>query len=279
MTSNSDPTTLSTASDFQALARKLQEARATRTAVRQFSKAHPLMTLAQSYEVQRAWVELKLDSGRRVQGHKIGMTSLTIQQTFQAQEPTHAPLMDDMYFQDGSDIPMQRLMAPRVEAELAFVLGKPLQGPNVTMFDALEAIAFVTPAIEIIDSRMQAVDPVTKGARNVIDHVADFAGCAGIVLGGRPMRADQLDLCRVGAVVLKNSAIEETGLSAAVMRHPVNAVVWLAKHLAAQGQQLHAGDLILAGSFTRPIVAALGDSFHADYGPLGNISFRFTDTR
>lgn len=236
------------------------------------------MTLAQSYEVQRAWVQLEINAGRRIQGHKIGMTSLAIQQTFQAQEPTHAPLMDDMYFQDGSDIPMQRLIAPRIEAELAFVLSKPLHGPNVSLFDALEAIAYVTPAIEIIDSRMHAVDALTKGARNVIDHVADFAGCAGIVLGGRPMRADQLDLCRVGAVVFKNGAIEETGLSAAVMRHPVHAVVWLAQHLAAQGQHLQAGDLVLAGSFTRPAAAAVGDCFHIDYGPLGSIGFRMTDT-
>lgn len=245
--------------DSQALARQLHAARAQGVAVRQFSKAHPHMTLEDGYAVQHAWVALDIAAGRRVQGHKIGMTSLAIQQAFKASQPTHAPLMDDMYFEDGSDVPIQRFMAPRIEAELAFVLDKPLKGPGITLFQALDAIAYVTPAIEIIDSRMQAIDPETKGLRNVVDHVADFAGCAGIVLGGRPMRPHELDLSRVGAVVLKNSAIEETGLSAAVMRHPVHAVVWLANRLGALGQQLQVGDLILAGSFTRPAVAGAGD--------------------
>ena len=260
---------------IQALASQLQSARQARTRLRQFSKSHPGMTLADSYAVQSAWVDLELASGRTVKGRKIGLTSQAMQQTFQASEPTHAPLMDDMFFAEGSVIPTSRFLAPRVEAELAFVLGRALKGPGVTMFDALAAIAYVTPAIEIIDARMELVDALTKGSRSVVDQVADFAGCAGIVVGGRPMKPDEIDLRRVGAILFKNGVIEETGLSAAVMNHPAHALAWLANQLAAEGGQLEAGELVLAGAFTRPLPVAAGDSIHVDYGPLGSVALQW----
>ena len=260
---------------IQALASQLQSARQTRTRLRQFSKSHSGMTLADSYAVQSAWVDLELASGRTIKGRKIGLTSQAMQQTFQASEPTHAPLMDDMFFAEGSVIPTSRFLAPRVEAELAFVLGRPLKGPGVTMFDALAAIAYVTPAIEIIDARMELVDALTKGSRSVVDQVADFAGCAGIVVGGRPMKPDDLDLRRIGAILFKNGVIEETGLSAAVMNHPAHALAWLANQLAAEGGQLEPGELVLAGAFTRPLPVAAGDSIHVDYGPLGSVALQW----
>ena len=105
--------------------------------------------------------------------------------------------------------------------------------------------------------------------------MADFAGCAGIVLGGRPLVPDSFDISRVGAIVYKNGSIEDTGVSAAVMNHPVNAVVWLANTLAKTGEHLEAGELILAGAFTRPMPAALGDCFHIDFGVLGSIGFKW----
>lgn len=262
------------ATKIQELALQLQQARATRKPIRQFSKSYPDMDLQDAYSVQRAWVGLECAQGRLVKGRKIGLTSRALQQTFGASEPTHAPLMDDMFLAEGGDLSLGQFNAPRIEAELAFVLGKPLKGPGVSLFDALDAIAFVTPAIELIDARMELVDAQTRGARTVVDQVSDFAGCAGIIVGGRPMRPAELDLTRVGAVVFKNGTIEETGLSAAVLNHPVHALAWLANCLAADSEYLQAGELILAGAFTRPMPVAPMDTIHIDYGPLGSIAFR-----
>jgi 2-oxo-hept-3-ene-1,7-dioate hydratase len=190
-------------------------------------------------------------------------------------EPDYAPLMDDMFFAQGSDIPRDRFIAPRVEVELAFILGRPLRGPGVTLFDVLAATDYVTPAIEIIDARIEQFDRETKAPRKVFDTISDFAANAGIVLGGRPVKPDAVDLRWVGALLYKNGVIEETGLAAGVLNHPANGVAWLADKIAAHDEQLNAGDVVLAGSFTRPTGAAAGDSFHVDYGPLGAVAFRF----
>jgi 2-oxo-hept-3-ene-1,7-dioate hydratase len=178
-----------------------------------------------------------------------------------------------MFFAEGSTLPLDRFLSPRIEAELAFVLGQPLQGPGVTLCDALRAVEFVTPAVEIIDARIELVDAQTRGTRSVVDQVADFGTCAGIVVGGRPVRPVDVDLRRVGAIVSRNGVIEETGLSAAVLNHPVNAVAWLANRLAAEGQRLEAGELVLAGAFTRPLPVAPADTVYVDYGELGSIAF------
>jgi 2-oxo-hept-3-ene-1,7-dioate hydratase len=183
--------------------------------------------------------------------------------------------MDDMFFDTGSDIPVERFIAPRVEVELAFILGKPLKGPGITLFDVLAATAVVTPAIEIIDSRIEQFDRDTKVPRKVFDTISDFAANAGVVLGGRPVRPMDVDLRWVGALLHKNGVIEETGLAAGVLNHPATGVAWLANKIAPYDEQLNAGDVVLAGSFTRPTPAARGDTFHADYGPLGAVSFRF----
>jgi 2-oxo-hept-3-ene-1,7-dioate hydratase len=135
---------------------------------------------------------------------------------FLKQEPDYAPLMDDMFFESGTDIPVERFIAPRVEVELAFVLQKPLRGPSVTLIDVLEATAYVTPALEIIDARIEQFDRDTKAPRKVFDTIADFAAKAGIVSGGRPVRPDALDLRWVRALLYKNAVIEETGRNRAM---------------------------------------------------------------
>ena len=258
-----------------ALARQLYEARKSRTPQRHFSAQHPAMTIEDGYAIQREWVKLELADGRQIKGRKIGLTSRAMQLSSQISEPDYAPLMDDMFFDTGSDIPFNRFIAPRVEVELAFILGKPLKGPNVTLFDVLSATDYVTPAIEIIDARIEQFDRDTKAMRKVVDTISDFAANAGIVLGGRPVRPMDVDLRWVGALLHKNGVIEETGLAAAVLNHPATGVAWLANKIAPYGEQLHAGDVVLAGSFTRPTPALAGDSIHADYGPLGSVSFRF----
>ena len=261
---------------IQVLAQQLKEARAKRFQLRQFSLQYPEMTIDDGYAIQRAWVVLELAEGRCIKGRKIGLTSRAMQQASQITEPDYAPLMDDMFYASGGDIPISNFIAPRVEVELAFVLAQPLKGPNVTLFDVLTATDYVVPALEIIDARIEQFDRDTKAPRKVFDTISDFAANAGIVVGGRPVKPMDVDLRWVGAMLLKNGVIEETGLAAAVMNHPAHGVAWLANKISVYGEQLNAGDIVLAGSFTRPCTAVQGDSFHADYGRLGSISFRFS---
>jgi len=257
------------------LAHKLYQARKSRTQLRHFSRDHPQMTIEDGYAIQREWVRLELADGRTIRGRKIGLTSRAMQQSSQISEPDYAPLMDDMFFESGADIPTERFIAPRVEVELAFVLQEPLRGPGVTFNDVLEATAYVTPALEIIDARIEQFDRDSKAPRKVFDTIADFAANAGVVTGGRCVRPDSLDLRWVGALLYKNAVIEETGLAAGVLDHPANGVVWLANRIAQYDEELRAGDLVLSGSFTRPTVAGRGDLLKADFGTLGTISVRF----
>ena len=208
---------------IQSLARQLYDARRARTPLRHFSRAHPGMTIADGYAIQSEWVKLEVADGRSVRGWKIGLTSRAMQVSSQIDEPDYAPLMDDMFFASGGDIPIDRFIAPRIEVELAFILGKPLQGPGVTLFDVLSATDYVSPAIEIIDARIEQFDRETKAPRKVFDTISDFAANAGIVLGGRPVRPLDVDLRWVGALLHKNGVVEETGLAAAVLNHPACA--------------------------------------------------------
>jgi 2-oxo-hept-3-ene-1,7-dioate hydratase len=258
-----------------ALAAELHDAEKRRVQVRHFSMRHSGMNIDDGYAIQRAWLALKLAEGRVVKGRKIGLTSRAMQLSSQITEPDHAPLLDDMFFAAGGDIPIDRFIAPRVEVELAFILARPLRGPGITLGDVLAATELVMPAVEIIDARIEQFDRETKAARKVFDTIADFAANAGIVTGGRPVRPHDVDLRWAGAMLYKNGVIEETGLAAAVLNHPGNGIAWLANKIAPYDEQLSAGDVVLAGSFTRPTSAVRGDVFHVDYGRLGSIAFRF----
>jgi len=258
-----------------ALAVELHDAQTRRVQLRHFSLRHPEMTIEDGYAIQRAWLALRLAEGRVVKGRKIGLTSRAMQQASQITEPDYAPLLDDMFFDAGGDIPIDRFIAPRVEVELAFILGRPLKGLGVTLADVLAATELVTPAVEIIDARIEQFDRETKAPRKVFDTIADFAANAGIVTGGRPVRPHDVDLRWAGAMLYKNGVIEETGLAAAVLNHPGNGIAWLANKIAPYDEQLNVGDVVLAGSFTRPTLAKAGDNFHVDYGPLGSVAFRF----
>lgn len=256
------------------LAAELDEAEQLRRQLDHFSARYPGMEMADSYAIQRAWVRRKIAAGRHAIGHKIGLTSRAMQRSVNITEPDYGLLLDDMLFPDGQDVPFDRFIEPRVEVELAFILKKRLEGP-VTLFDVLNATDFVVPAIEIIDARIRRIDPATQRTRTVLDTISDNAANAGIVMGGRPMKPDAVDLRWVGAIMHRNGVIEETGLAAAVLNNPANGVAWLANRLAAHGEALEAGEVVLAGSFTSPQHASRGDSFHVDYGPLGSISVRF----
>jgi 2-oxo-hept-3-ene-1,7-dioate hydratase len=257
------------------LAAQLDNAEKTRTQLRHFSSAHPDMSMQDGYAIQREWVRLKLAEGHIIKGRKIGLTSRAMQRASQINEPDYAPLLDSMFIESGQDIPADRFIAPRVEVELAFILSKPLKGPGVTLFDVLDATAYVTPAVEIIDARIEQFDRDTKASRKVYDTISDFAANAGVVLGGRPVRPLDVDIRWVGALLYKNGTIEESGLAAAVLNHPATGVAWLANKIAPYDENLNANDVILSGSFTSPIAARAGDTFHVDYGKLGGISLNF----
>ncbi len=241
------------------------------------------MTVADGYRVGRAWVAQQVAGGRTVIGHKIGLTSRAMQISSQIDEPDYGTLLDSMRFTARAgevlEIPAARFIAPRVEVELSFVLKSPLQGPDVTVENVLAATGYVTPAIEIIDARIEQFDRHTRAMRKVFDTISDNAANAGIVVGegDARYRADAFttNLPWCGAILRQNGVVEETGLAAGVQGHPAIGIAWLANKLAPWGESLQAGEIVLAGSFTRPVAAKAGDLFEADYGPLGVLRFRF----
>ena len=260
---------------IQDAALALDQAERTRVQVRQLTLQYPELTMQDAYAVQQAWVAHKIAAGRRVRGHKIGLTSRAMQTAMNIDTPDSGTLLDDMFFADGSSIPFSRFIVPMVEVELAFVLGKRLEGADVTMLDVLSATEYVVPAIEIIDARIHRVDPETKITRKVLDTISDNAANAGVVMGGRPVRPLELDLRWAAALLYRNGVLEETGVAAGVLNHPANGIAWLCHRLAPLGVALEPGQVILSGSFTRPVPVVQGDVFHADYGTLGGIGFRF----
>lgn len=257
------------------LAESLDQAERSRKQVGHFSIAHPDMTMDDAYAIQNAWVEAKIAAGRKPIGHKIGLTSRAMQRAGNISEPDSGTLLDDMLFQDGGEIPTSRFIIPRVEVELAFILSKPLSGPKCSLIDALNATDFVVPAIELIDARIEQVDPATRATRKVVDTISDNAANAGIILGGRPIRPLDIDLRWVSAIISRNAVIEESGVAAAVLNHPGNGIAWLANRLYSLGKTLQPGEIILGGSFTAPVPARTGDTFHIDYGHLGAVSCHF----
>jgi 2-oxo-hept-3-ene-1,7-dioate hydratase len=266
--------TLGTATHRQ-LAAQLHEAERTRVQVRQFSLVHPDITIGDAYAIQREWVAIKLAQGRTLRGHKIGLTSRAMQRASNITEPDYGALLSDMFFQEGGAIPTDRFIVPRIEVELAFVLGRRLAGPDCTLFDVLAATDYVTPALELIDARIQPIDPATEVTRKVYDTISDNAANAAVILGGRPFRPNDVDMRWASALLYRNGVIEESGVAAAVLNHPGYGVAWLANKLHAHGVALEPGQIILGGSFTAPVAARQGDTFTVDYGPLGSISCHF----
>ncbi|WPA92868.1 2-oxo-hepta-3-ene-1,7-dioic acid hydratase [Providencia zhijiangensis] len=257
------------------IAKRLNQAEKSRQQIRQISLDHPEMTIEDAYAIQKEWVGLKLAEGRVLKGHKIGLTSKAMQASSQIDEPDYGALLDDMFFDDGCDIPTDRFIVPRIEVELAFVLAKPLRGPNCTLFDVYNATDYVIPALELIDARCHNIDPDTNRPRKVFDTISDNAANGAVILGGRPIKPRDLDMRWISALLYRNGVIEESGVAAAVLNHPANGVAWLANKLAPHNVDLQPGQIILGGSFTRPVPARKGDVFHVDYGVMGSISCRF----
>jgi 2-oxo-hept-3-ene-1,7-dioate hydratase len=236
--------------------------------MRQLTTLWPDIGFDDAYAIQRIVQGQKIGAGRKLIGHKVGLTSKAMQRSSQIEEPDYGHLLDDMLLADGARVMHANYCIPRVEIELAFVLGKPLRGPGVMVTDVLRATEYVTPALEIVDARVQ-------NPRKIFDTIADNGAAAGIVLGGRPVAPLEVDLRWVGGILYVNGEIEETGLAAGVLGHPANGVVWLANKLAEHGVGLEAGHIVLAGSFTRVVFAKKGDTMHGDFGQLGAVAVQF----
>ncbi|MCC5575415.1 2-oxo-hepta-3-ene-1,7-dioic acid hydratase [Microtetraspora sp. AC03309] len=254
---------------IEQIADELLAADRERSVVPLLSARNPGMEIEDAYAVQALWARRRVEAGRTTVGHKIGLTSKVMQAAIGISEPDYGVIFDDMVFENGSVVPFDNYSNVRVEVELAFVLDKPLAGPACTLFDVLDATKYVVPALEILNSHIEL-----RG-RTIVDTISDNAAMGAMVVGGRPVAVDAVDLRWVSALLYKNQTIEETGVAAGVLNHPATGVAWLANKLAQHGTTLEAGEIILAGSFTRPMWVERGDTVHADYGDLGAITCRF----
>ena len=238
------------------------------------SVEHPQVTMDDAYAIQSALVAKKLAAGRRVIGWKIGLTSRAMQQALNIDIPDSGVLLDDMAFANGATIPAGRFIQPRIEAEIAFVMKAPLKGA-VTRDDVLAATDYVAPAIEILDTRIKRICPVSGQPRKIFDTISDNAANAGIILGDNRYDPAKDNLRWTGAIVSANGTVEETGLGAGVLNDPVTGIVWLAERMDQYGASIEPGQVILSGSFIRPLECPPGTDIDADFGPWGHVTCRF----
>ena len=235
------------------------------------STEHPDMTVADAYAVQLGYISRRMAAGARLVGHKVGCTNKVIQRLFNVHQPDYGQILDDMILPDGAELPMSRLIQPRVEPEIAFYLNAPLRGPGVTQEQVLDAIESIVPCFEIIDSRL------ANWKIKFVDTVADNGSSARCVIGKPSEKIISGDEMRLMGVVLEqNGAVVATGAGAAALGHPAAAVAWLANTLADYGQHLSRGHLVLPGALTTAVPAQAGDYFHASFAGIGTVGCRFT---
>lgn len=257
------------AETIAALAAELAEAERTRGVMPRITARHPDATIEDSYAIQGVWRDSQLAAGRRLVGRKIGLTSRAMQQATGITEPDYGVMFDDTVYRSGDEIPFDDFSNVRIEVELAFVLKEPLEGPDCTLEDALAAIDYAVPALEVLNSHIELE------GRTIVDTISDNAAYGAMVLGDVHLRPDEIDLRWVPGVLSKNGQIEETGVAAGVLGHPATGVAWLANKFHQHGARLEAGEIILAGSFTRPMWVERGDEVLCDYREMGTIACRF----
>jgi 2-oxo-hept-3-ene-1,7-dioate hydratase len=264
-----------TPQDYTQAAADLLKAESSRKQIGLLTLRYPEMGMDDAYAIQNAIYKAKVQSGRKVIGWKIGLTSKAMQYALNIDTPDSGILFDDMLFENGAVIPKGRFIQPRIEAEIAFVMKASLAGKAVTREDVLAATDYVTPSIEILDTRIKRVDDQTGKSRTVFDTISDNAANAGIVLGSTRHLVSETDLRWVGAITSRNREVEETGLGAGVLNDPIKSVVWLARRMAQYGQKIEPGQIILSGSFIRPVECPSGSVINADFGAFGSVDITF----
>jgi 2-keto-4-pentenoate hydratase len=235
------------------------------------SDRYPEADVDDAYRIALAVADLKRRAGRSVRGHKIGLTSAPMQKLAGSTEPDYGFIFDDWFVPEGAVVHRSRMNRPLVEVEVAFVMGRPIKGPNVTAADVIRAVEFIMPAIEVVDSRYSKL-----GSKLLVDSISDAASCGFVVVGGNAAKLTEVDPRRVSASLSINGQIRESGTAAAVMGNPINAVCWLANKLHEFGVSLAEGDVVLSGSFVKAIPFAAGDTVSALFDELGEVQFGVT---
>lgn len=255
----------------QEAADELLGAYVSRSPVAPLTVSRPDLSVSDAYAVQLAQVAAWTREGAVVKGHKVGLTSAAMQRQLGVDQPDFGHLTDAMFLSEGSTADIGRFLQPKAEPEIAFVLGRPLQGPGVTVAEALAAVDFMLPALEIIDSR------IADWKITLADTIADNASSGAVVLGGRPVRPEALDLALTGCLLHRNGRLEGTGAGGAVLGSPVNALVWLANAVGPLGVTLEAGHVVLPGSVCAAIPFGQGDTVSASFDRIGAVSITFSE--
>ncbi|OMP67215.1 2-keto-4-pentenoate hydratase [Domibacillus epiphyticus] len=249
----------------------LLEAEETKNGTNPLTEVMTDFDVKNAYYVQLETIAEKVKAGRKITGKKIGLTSKAMQTLLGVEEPDYGHLLDDMVIENGGAISVKRLLQPKVEAEIAFVLKKTIKGPGITPIDVMKATDYIVPSLEIVDSRIR--DWKIKLA----DTVADNASSGLYLLGGKPAKPSEVDLEMIGMVFEKNGEIVNTGVGAAALGHPASCVAWLANKLSEFDIALEAGEVILSGALSAAVDAKAGDVFTAKFAHIGQVSVRFTD--
>lgn len=257
--------------EINEIVNELIQAEETRKPISHLAKLYPNMTVDQAYQIQLGVIQYKLNKGHKIVGKKIGLTSKAMQELIGVDEPDYGHLMNNMIHPNGSQISVGKYILPRIEFEIALVLKTDLVGPNVTILDVMNAVDYVIPSFEIIDTRY------TDWKIKLIDTVADNGSSAGAVLGQIPTKLEGLNLQTLGMVAYKNGEIIDTAAGAAVLGNPLNSVAWLANALSKYGVKLKAGEVILAGALSKAVDVVVGDTFRAEFDHLGCIEVSFTE--
>lgn len=243
-----------------AIAARLRDAERTLCPLAPFAHELGSANVAAAYAVQRANVDHWRASGRRLVGRKIGLTSKSVQQQLGVDQPDYGTLFADMEALHGDSIERSCLIAPRIEGEIAVILERDVTAPDATMADLIRAVAFVLPALEIVDSRIQ------DWRIGIVDTICDNGAASRFVLGLDPKRLHDVDLESCGMTLMRNGEVASVGAGSACLGHPLKALLWLARALAGAGEPLQAGHVVLTGALGPMVEAGPGDVFEAQIG-------------
>ncbi|RXT13479.1 2-keto-4-pentenoate hydratase [Ammoniphilus sp. CFH 90114] len=253
----------------EVIADELLEAEKTRNPVAPLTQRFSELTVTDAYQIQLEVMKKKQTAGRQIIGKKVGLTSVAMQKMLGVDEPDYGHLLDDMQVSDGDKVKISDMVSPKIEAEIGFILGQDLVGPNVNYLDVLMATKYVVPTLEIIDSR------IADWKIKLIDTVADNGSSAKVVVGNQLSSIDGVDLRSLGMALYNNGELVATGSGAAALGHPAEAVAWLANKLFEFGITLKAGELILPGALSGAVTVKQGDRITAQFGTLGSVSVTF----
>lgn len=256
-------------SDWIEISDALDKATSLSRPIAPITSAYNDFSIGDAYEIQLEQVRRRLATGAKIKGHKIGLTSQAMQAQLGVDQPDFGHLFDNMFYSEHEAVPVGRFLQPRIEPEIAFVIGVDLCGPGVTMVEAARAVEYIVPALEIIDSRIR------DWQITILDTIADNASSGGVVLGGSYRRLEEFDLSLIGCNLSRNGQVVATGAGGAVLGNPLAALVWLANVLGTKGIGIKAGEVILAGSLTASIPVLPGETVMADFSHIGSVSVHF----